>query len=149
MARSFIRYRLLLLLCVLFVLLIGCSDLANDADMPVLAEATPYVSEQDETLDLLINSVHLNVSTLLEQQQFEIGETQTFTTTLSLDAVTTFYVDELASRGWEMDTSTIPEDSPQRLLVYRREEEIFVVAAFDARDYANAEVLIYTLRASQ
>ena len=143
------NYRLLLLFCVLFVLSTGCSGLVTDGDIPVLAEATPYVSEQDETIDPLIDSIDRNIQTLLTQQQFEIGETQTFTTTLSLDAVTTFYVEELTSRGWEMDTDTTPEDSPQQLLIYRREEELFIVAAFDTRDYANDEVLIYTLRASQ
>ncbi|MEM8532048.1 MAG: hypothetical protein AAGF95_14480 [Chloroflexota bacterium] len=142
-------YRLLLLLCVLVVVLAGCSDLVTDGDMPVLAEATPYIPEQNETLDPLIDSIDQNIKALLTEQQFAIEETQTFTTTLGLDAVTTFYVDELASRGWEMDTNTTSEDSPEQLLVYRREEEIFVVAAFDTRDYANAEVLIYTLYASQ
>ncbi|NOK62757.1 MAG: hypothetical protein GFH27_549305n179 [Chloroflexi bacterium AL-W] len=142
-------YRLLLLLCVLLAISTGCGDLVNEANLPVLAEATPYRPEQNETLDLLLNSIDLNIKSLLRQQQFEIGETQTFTTSLSLDAVTTFYVEELTSSGWIMDTDTIPKDSSQRLLVYRREEELLVVVTFDTRDYANADVLIYTLRASQ
>jgi hypothetical protein len=133
---------------VMCLALVGCGPL-QDSPPPSLPQAVPYTTEANGELAALADEFDRSAQILLSDQGYEIGEPQIYTTTVTVGEVTQFYSSELERRGWERAPNDLPDGDEQAVLIYRRDDALFIVAALDTSPYTGPGALIYTVRAEQ
>jgi hypothetical protein len=126
----------------------GCGPLQN-SEPPLPPQAAPYTAEANGELAALIEEFDQHAQRLLSGQGYAIAEPQMYTTTVSVAEVSQFYSGELERRGWERAPNDLPDGDDQAVLIYRRNEALFIVAALDTTPYSGPGALIYTLSAEQ